>query len=213
MSKKHTEIGLVAIKLPRDLTPFLPVQSHLLFQVVLHVTLIDGLQQSRVSLSTHNSRCKTPLIIPAACIWPGPTHMAAIDDNTAPIEASIKASIKPLIEDKDNGSQENTVGSTFTENALRHSYLRLWTGLVSTDEQPVDITFRDGQTLQATLRQVNATQSLLNVSDLNTPLGTYSEAQLRMQDVCTLGLDVHLPKLNTRSNLVVDSDSDSTSCS
>ncbi|KAJ8329678.1 hypothetical protein O5D80_002240 [Batrachochytrium dendrobatidis] len=94
----------------------------------------------------------------------------------------------------DNQDMHNQIETTDEQaNLLRHNYLRLWAGLISTHPQPVDITLKDGQTLPAIFRATNSSQSLINVSQLKTPLGTYPDAQIRMQDVCILGFDVYLP--------------------
>lgn len=66
--------------------------------------------------------------------------------------------------------------------SLHHTTLEFWLTRTKSG-QKVEFCMLDGNKIEGILREINPDQSLINVSELNTPMGQYPEAQLRMSDI------------------------------
>jgi hypothetical protein len=57
-----------------------------------------------------------------------------------------------------------------------------WIKLLS-QPRNAEMCMYDGSTLECTIHEINGDLSLLNVSNVMTPIGLYDQAQIRIQDI------------------------------
>ncbi|KAJ3296451.1 hypothetical protein HDU79_006682 [Rhizoclosmatium sp. JEL0117] len=78
-------------------------------------------------------------------------------------------------------SQQSGQSESEMRSRMRQDYLRYWI-VIATKKPEATFHMYKNTSVTGRLEGIDATQSYCNVSDLKTPIGTYKEATLRVND-------------------------------